>query len=174
MNLATVVEALIPLAAGAYATLLGYRMIKRPTIDPKKNAVLDHLKWLGPLVIVFGAWQLVQGVVERPRPSARDIVAGMRQKMKLPVTVDEVTRLDAVDAEGERIVYRLTITKASPAQSDGNAFIARMREQLKSRICSDERRRRLLDQDISLSFVYTVGDKSYPGIVLTRADCGGG
>lgn len=173
MNLATVMEALIPLCGGAYATLLSYRIIRRPTIDPKKGVFLDQLKWLGPLVIVFGVWQLVQGVVERPRLTARDIVAGMRQKMKLPVAVDEVTRLDGVDAEGQRIIYRLTITTPVPTQSERDAFIARMRERLKSQICSDESRRRLLNQDISLSFVYTVGDKPYPSIVLSRADCGG-
>lgn len=60
MNVVTMLEALIPLCGGAYGTLLGYRVIGRPTSDPRKLAILDRLKWLGPLVVAFGLWHLLE------------------------------------------------------------------------------------------------------------------
>jgi len=174
MNLAAMIEALIPLLGGTYATLLNYKLIRGPTIgDPKKLALLNQLKWLGPLVVAFGLWQFLQGFFHEPLVTAQEVVRAMRQKMTLPIAVDEITRLDRIDAEGQRIVYRLTITEPPPTDAERDALMGMMPQHVRSQICSDEHRRRLLRQNISLEFIYTIGDREYPRFGVTRADCGG-
>jgi hypothetical protein len=174
MNVAAMIEALIPLLGGIYATLLGYRLVRGPTTgDPKKLALLDQLKWLGPLVVAFGLWQFLQGFLHEPQVTTLEVVRAMRQRLTLPVAVDEATRLDRIDAEGQRIVYRLTITKPPPTDADRDALMGVMPQRVKSQICSDEHRRRLLRQNISLEFIYTIGGREYPRFRVTRADCGG-
>ncbi len=171
MNTAGILEALIPLCAGIYATLLGFELVKLRKVNPGAAAVIPQLRWLGPLVIVFGLWMLWQAYFDQ-RPTAEEIVRGMRQKVTLPVAVDEVTRLDAFDSDGRRIIYRMTVTEPLQTEAERDALIKAMRERLRSQGCSNENYQRLLGQNIALEFLYTIGGKQYPGILLTPADCG--
>jgi hypothetical protein len=47
-----------------------------------------------------------------------------------------------------------------------------VRQKIKSQVCADESRRRLLRSNIDLEFVYSIGEKQLPSIAVTRADCG--
>lgn len=171
MNFAGILEALIPLSAGIYGTLLGFKCIKPRNLNPGAAALVAQLRWLGPLVVVFGLWLLWQASIDT-RPNVGEIVQGMRQKISLPVAIDETTRLDAFDSEGQRIIYRLTITKPPQTEAERDALIAAMRRLLRSQGCENENYQLLLRQDIAVEIVYTIGDKQYPGILMTRADCG--
>lgn len=122
-------------------------------------------------MIVFGLWLLWQAFINK-RPNVEEIVQGMRQKVTLPIAVDEITRLDAFDNEGQRIIYRMTITRPPPTEAESDALIKAMRQLLTSQGCENENYQRLLRQDIGLEFVYTIGDTQYPGILITPADCG--
>lgn len=170
MNIAGILEALIPVCGGIYGTLLGFKRIKPRNLNPRAAALVAQLRWLGPLVILFGLSLLWQTNIDK-RPSVEEIVRGMRQKVTLPVAVDEVTRLDAFDHEGQRIIYRMTITKPPQTESERDALIAAMRQLLRSQGCKDENYQRLFQQDIAVEIVYTIGDTRYPGILVTRADC---
>ena len=171
MNTTGILEALIPLCGGIYGTLLGYKCIKPRNLNPSVAALVAQLRWLGPLVVFFGLWLLWQASGDT-RPNVNEIVQGMRQKISLPVAIDETTRLDAFDSEGQRIIYRLTITKPPQTEAKRDALIAAMGQLLRSRECENESYRLLLRQDIALEFVYTIGDKQYPGILMTQSDCG--
>ena len=163
---------MVPLCGGMYGTLLGFRLVKPGNLNPRVSALLPQLRWLGPLVIVFGLWMFWQALDQRP--NAEEIVRGMRQKVSLPVAVDEITRLDAFDNDGERIIYRMTITKPPRTEADRGALIAAMRQRLTSQGCTNENYQRLLRQNIALEFVYTIEGKQYPGILVTQAGCGRG
>ncbi len=63
-TVAALIELAIPLLGGLYATLLGFQVVGRsPSDDPKYRAWRQrwgrHLKWLGPLVMIFGVLQFV-------------------------------------------------------------------------------------------------------------------
>ncbi len=171
MTITGILEALIPLCGGIYGTLLGFKRIKSRHLSPGATALVAQLRWLGPLVIVFGLWLLWQAYVDR-RPNVEEIVQGMRQNVTLPVAVDEMTRLDAFDNEGQRIIYRMTITKPPQTEAKRDALIAAMRQILRSQGCTNENYQRLLRQDIAIEIVYTIDDTQYPGILVTQADCG--
>ena len=171
MTITGILEALIPLCGGIYGTLLGFKRIRPQHLNPMATAVVAKLRWLGPLVIVFGLWLLWQAFVDK-RPNVEEIVRGMRQKITLPVAVDEITRLDAFDNEGQRIIYRMTITKPPQTETERDALIAAMRQLLRSQGCRNENYQHLFRQDIALEIVYTIGDTQYPGILVTQADCG--
>lgn len=164
-------EALIPLCGGIYGTLLGFQRIKAWNLNPSAAVLVAQLRWLGPLVIVFGLWLLWQAFVDK-RPNVEEIVRGMRQKVTLPIIVDETTTLDAFDSEGRRIIYRMTVTAPPKAEADRVALVAAMRQLLRSQGCENANYQLLLRQDIELEFVYTIADKAYPGILVTQADCG--
>jgi hypothetical protein len=167
---AGVLESLIPLCGGIYATLLGYRIIGRPGRDPRMATVVAQLKWLGPLVIAFGLWLMWQAFADE-KPDVETIVQGMRERVTLPMTVDEMTQIDAFDHEGQRIIYRMTITQPPKTRAEQDALIMQMRQHLKSQGCKRKDFQHLLAQDITLEFVYTIGGAPYPGIVVTRSDC---
>lgn len=66
-TIATLVDSGIPLLGGLYGTLLGFRVIgKAAGEDPKYDAWHErfgqHLKWLGPLILIFGVVQLLVGL----------------------------------------------------------------------------------------------------------------
>lgn len=171
MNITRILEALIPLCGGIYGTLLGFKRIKPQNLNPRAATLVAQLRWLGPVVIAFGLWLLWQTYIDK-RPNVEEIVRAMRQKITLPVAVDENTRLDAFDNEGQRIIYRMTITKPPQTETERDALIAAMRQLLKSQGCRNENYQRLLRQDIALEIVYTIGDTQYPGILVTQEDCG--
>ena len=143
MNTAGTLEALIPLCGGMYGTLLGFKLIKPRKLHPGAAAIVAQLRWLGPLVIVFGLWMCLQAYLD-PRATAEQIVRGMREKVTLPAAVDEITRLDAFDNDGERIIYRMTITQPARAEADRGALIAATRQGLTSQGCTNDNYRRLL------------------------------
>jgi hypothetical protein len=171
MNATGILEALIPLCGGIYATLLGFECIKPRNLNPSATGLVTQLRWLGPLVVAFGLWLLWQASFDT-QANVGEIVQGMRQKIDLPVAIDETTRLDAFDYEGQRIIYRLTISKPPQTEAKRDALIAAMAQRLRSQGCENENYQLLLRQDIALEFVYTIADKQYPGILVTQADCG--
>lgn len=65
--IATIIESTIPIAGGLYGTLLGFRVVGKKPFES-----LEYDRWherfgpmfrvLGPLVILFGVFQLVLGL----------------------------------------------------------------------------------------------------------------
>src|SRR5262245_53744770 len=106
----TLIEGGIPILGGLYATALAYGWIgKRPVIPGFTQTLLDRMKWLGPLVVAFGVftgWQAHQHFVHPPASELARTIAG---KLSLPVRVDEITTLDAVDGAGDTITYHSSI-----------------------------------------------------------------
>jgi hypothetical protein len=173
VNTAGMIEALIPLCGGIYATLLGFGVIRLRKANPgvAALALVPRPRWLGPVVTVFGLWTLWQGYRTEGPPRSR-LCAGCGRKVTLPVAVYEVTRLDAFDGEGQRIIYRMTITNPLQNEAETDALLAALRERLRSQRCTNENYQRLFGENIALEFVYTIGGKPYPAILVTPADCG--
>jgi len=160
---------LIPLAGGA---LVLRAALKLPDADPRTPARRRRLRWLGAGVALAGFFGFVSGLLaEPPAPDARALAAGMRQKLTLPRMIDDVTRLDAIDGTGRRLVMHNTITKPPPSEAERDAVLAEMRRRLKVEVCRDEKRRKLLRAGLDLEFEYTMDARAYPAIVLVETDC---
>lgn len=169
MNVPQVVESLIPLAGGA---LVLRAALKLPEADPRTPRRRGRLRWLGAAVALTGFIGVVSGLfADPPAPDARALAAGMRQKLKLPLMVDDVTRLDAIDGAGRRLVMHSTITKPLATEAAREAVLAEMARRLKPEVCRDEKRRKLLRAGLGLEFEYTMDGRAYPSIVLVEADC---
>lgn len=166
-----ILEALIPICGGIYGTLLGFKRIEPERRNPKTTVLLAQLRWLGPLVAVFGLWLLWQGLFDA-RPNVEEIVQGMQKRVTLPVSVDEFTRLDAFDHDGRYIIYRMTITKPPPTDAEKSSLISAMRRHFISQECKSEKFQRLLTQGIALKFMYTIDKTQYPEIVVSQENCG--
>ena len=70
MNVATMIEALIPVLGGTCAMPLGCRLFSGPnTGRRRKLALLDPLKWLGPRVVTSGLVFFLGGSPTERRPS---------------------------------------------------------------------------------------------------------
>jgi len=170
MNVPQIVESLIPLAGGA---LVLRAALKLPEADLRTPSRRRWMRWLGAAVALGGCFGVVNGLrAETPTPDARALAAGMRQKLTLPRMIDDVTRLDAIDGTGRRLVMHSTITKPPPSEAEREALLAEMRRRLQVEVCRDEKRRKLLREGLDLEFEYTMDARAYPAIVLVEADCG--
>jgi hypothetical protein len=110
------IEGIIPILTGLYATALGYGWVTTPSVRAK--AFVPHFKWIGPFLVFFGVflgWQNAE--LEKKARShklsvhlpAEQIATEISKRLALPAKVDELTRIDAVDGDGDVITYRLTI-----------------------------------------------------------------
>jgi hypothetical protein len=172
MNSASIIEATILLSGGIFAILLGYGIINPFAASARTAGLIKHMKWLGPLVIVLGLGMLLQGQ-GRPQITAQEIVSGMKQHMTLPITVDDQTRLDSVEATEHRITYRLTITKPMPSTSEREQLISMLRRQIADNACGNPSYKKILKLGITLEMMYRMPDGvSLPAIIMSPSDCG--
>jgi hypothetical protein len=129
---ATVIEAGVPIAGGLYATALGYGWVKPfRSATASRQRVLAHLRWLGPVVMLFGVFTGWRTHTELAHPSADVIARGIAARMSFPVRVDDITTADAVTGEANTITYHYYITgffddeeRARMKQSIGDQLLA--------------------------------------------------
>lgn len=107
----TLIEGGIPILGGLYATALGYGAISRSQLAPSPRTLKTRkqLRWLGPLVVLFGLFVAWQAHVQATHPSAEQLVQQIRSRMKFPVRLDDVTQLVAVEGKGDSIIYELML-----------------------------------------------------------------
>src|SRR6476646_7694083 len=91
---ASSLEAVIPFTGGVLCIFLGYR---KTTVTFASERVKRFLRWVGPGLIVFAVFLFLLGGGSRS-VDAETIATGIREKMNLPVRVDQDTRLDDVRA----------------------------------------------------------------------------
>lgn len=108
----TLIEGGIPILGGLYATALGYGAFSRPGIEPNPNLakIGRQLRWLGPLVVLFGCFIAWRDHVQTTHPSAELIAHQISARMKLPAKLDDVTQLNAVEGRGDMLVYEATLS----------------------------------------------------------------
>jgi hypothetical protein len=128
MEWTTLIEGGIPILGGLYATALGYGVIRlsRSLPSPLVQKALVRLRWLGPVVVLFGVFTAWQTHLRAAHPPAEEIVRQINIRLRFPVKVDEMTRAVGVQGQGDEITYDYSVA-ASLANLGG-------REQVRSRL----------------------------------------
>ena len=172
INWVAVVEGGIPVLGGLYATALGYGWVKaRARPDGTPHPWLRHLRWLGPLVVLFGLFLGWQAYQQTERPSADRLAADIAAKLALPVQVDEATRLDAVAGSGDTLTYRYTVTvPVEPANLA--TFEQLMREQTRKVACMDPGFAEILRAGYTVEMRYSLSEPARElSIVMAPEAC---
>lgn len=73
---------------------------------------------------------------------------------KLPMMIDDYTRLDSLYVKGNGISYKYTLVKTTAEDLDILRFKSAMIPSLKLKACSDEEAKALLDRDKDVSYEY--------------------
>ncbi len=94
--------------------------------------------------------------------------------MKLPVAVDDDTRLDDVRAISKKeLGYFLTLTKLTKAQLDGSQIGKQLESGLRAGACQNPDYLKLLKAGIALRVIYQTRDQAdVTQIAVVPKDCG--
>jgi hypothetical protein len=137
MEWPTIIEGGIPILGGLYATALGYGVIgaSQTASSPLKHKFLDRFKWLGPAVVVFGAFTAWQTHLHAVHPSGEELARQISARLSFPVKVDKITQEVGVEGKGDDLIYRYSIA-ASLADLGGRDRVQHgLDEQLHSAAC---------------------------------------
>lgn len=93
---------------------------------------------------------------------------------KTPAMVDQHTRLDKVSAEpGAHLTYHYTLIGMRNAELERADFQAKMRQQLKSRLCSSAEMQNFLKSGVNISYRYKTSDGGpIADFSFSPSDCG--
>lgn len=106
---------------------------------------------------------------------AEAVATGMKAKMKLPVQVDDATRLDDVRAISKKeLGYFLTLTTITKPQLDANKQLAKdLENKLRGGACQNPNYTAFFKAGISLRMTYQTRDQAEAArIVMAPKDCG--
>jgi hypothetical protein len=120
--------------------------------------------------IIFAAGALACQSVD-----AAALANGMKAKMKLPLQIDDDTRLDDVRAISKKeLGYFMTLTKMTKAQADASGAFANLLESnLRGGACQNPSYLKIFKAGISLRATYASNDQiEVRKIVMVPKDCG--
>ena len=123
VNLPSFVEALIPLCGGVVATVFAIRDRSASHSATRRGIARRQLKWCGPLLIVIGLLSLSKALVPS-RPTAESVAAAFRNANRLPLRVDQLTTLDAVDGHRQRVTFISTINKPGANREEVSSLVS--------------------------------------------------
>ena len=131
------------------------------------------LRWLSPALIALGTCLFMGGCTSES-VDAGIIATGMKAKMKLPVQVDDDTRLDDVRATSKmELGYFLTLTRMTKSQLDASQFAQQLESNLRGGACENADYTKLFKAGISIRLTYQTQDLAEVArIVLVPKDCG--
>jgi hypothetical protein len=166
------VEALIQIAAGVACVAFAFKK-GTTTGSPQVGKAKQVLRWLGPALIILGVFTFANGCTS-DSGDAEAVVAGMKAKMKLPVQVDEHTRLDDVRAISKKeLGYFLTLTRLTKAELVGNPIAKQLEAGLRSGACQNPNYVKILKAGIGVTVTYRTQDQAdVARIVFVPKDCG--
>ena len=106
---------------------------------------------------------------------AAAVASGMKAKMKLPVQVDDDTRLDDVRAISKKqLGYFLTLTRKTKAQADADSgFDDRLESTVRGSACQNPSSQTIFKAGLTLQMTYASSDQvEVRKIVMVPKDCG--
>lgn len=195
MTVFLIILAVLMLAVGILASLIGFGVVFHPLTDrllAQSPQLQGPTKGFGVLFIgasvlmAFMAFAAVHESTRReepPSPSesvteattgrAQDLVKQLLEKVTLPMTVDEATRLDAIKAVRADVVrYDMTITQPVESKEARGRVIKIMRKQIMESACDNPNFQSILKEKVSVEIVYSFADgERQTGIVVTPKDC---
>lgn len=125
---------------------------------------------VGSLVLVAaGATARVQELNAR----AEQVSAKLDELNRgLPRIVEEGTRLDRIEIDGDRIIYRLTLVDLTADEIDRDSMKELTQQAIATNLCADEAKRKSVKAGVT--FLYTYRDRKdapIAEIVIGEADC---
>jgi hypothetical protein len=93
---------------------------------------------------------------------------------KVPMMVDEETRLDRVTAEpGHRLSYHYTVTAMPKKGMSSAEFVKLIRPTLRERLCTSREMKGFLQNGVTIAYLYRSGDgKPLGATQFAPAECG--
>jgi len=129
------------------------------------------LRWVSPALIVFGIFLF--NCKSEPA-DAEALAAGMKAKMKLPVRVDDDTRLDDVRAISTReLGYFLTLTRLTKSELGASPIARQLETSLRGGACQNPSYLALFKAGISVRVTYQTRDQAeVTRVIMVPKDCG--
>jgi hypothetical protein len=92
---------------------------------------------------------------------------------KMPIAVDQDTRLDSVSAEpGKHLTYHYTLVSVSSSDVDQAKFNKLIKPQLKTRLCESVEMKKFLKNGVTISYLYRGNDGHLiGGAEFSPSDC---
>jgi hypothetical protein len=158
----------IPFVGGLYATAVGLR--PAPAAAPSRWAarLRPHLRWMGPLLVLFGLFNGWQDHLRAAHPSAQDVARAIAAQAGLPKKVDAITTAEDVTGAGNVITYHFTVAgtlRDDDAQAKAEVMIHR---QLVSSVCNSSARQ-LLNEGYIVEGRYRIGDRELLATVYPQS-----
>jgi len=125
--------------------------------------------------IAAGITFVVAGGLACQSADAAGVASGIKAKMKLPVQIDDDTRLDDVRAISKKeLGYFLTLTRMTKAQADANGAFANLLESsLRGGACQNPNYLTIFKAGLSVQVTYASSDAvEVRKIVMVPKDCG--
>ncbi len=170
--LPALVDGGIPIVGGVLGTLYGYGVLRTGN---QATRLTQSLKWLGPIVSLFGVWLLVSDLRTPAAAASENDLAAVEAEInkRAPMMVDDVTRLDGVKAANGELAYYLTITDRGTNEPDWPEFQRAMAQRLRGQACSRPDYKQFLSDGIALRMVYRSKDLAEVATVLIPpSQCG--
>jgi hypothetical protein len=125
-------------------------------------------------VVAAAGMLLLASACKSDSADAAAVAAGMKAKLKLPVQVDDDTRLDDVRAlSAKELGYFMTLTKMTKAQADAAAIAKPLEANLRGNACKDANYVKFFKAGIALRITYQSQDRAeVASIVMVPKDCG--
>jgi hypothetical protein len=153
MIIASLADALIPLAIGLFVTVVGFST----RFDDPRWQILKKLRFFGPLLVVFGAFLAADSIYRSP--DLEQIAAEIERRTGAPVMIDSETRFDGAQAPGDNtLLFNYTLVNLTSNSPELPATQSRLRSMVNSTACANGDWLTLLQDGISISARYQAQD----------------
>lgn len=124
---------------------------------------------LGVVLAIFSALFLLPQIQSYNQKQAyiQNIVDKAKAGIEFPVKLDEITTWQSVEAANSKIIYTYTLSEFNNSR-DTNTLIS---ANVTAAICQNQESLEILEQEVTLEFVYNLSDQSKIVKSLTRKDC---
>ncbi|MGB4101322.1 MAG: hypothetical protein WBK91_05400 [Alphaproteobacteria bacterium] len=163
-------DMIVGIMVGGYFVALGLGFKVRPeALRGKKIFVALGLAIMIGGIALLALRSNLQSIPLGMTP--KEIVAKVKAEMQIPMVIDHMTRLDALEAGDGRVIFFYTVTASSMEQF--KSLIEKAQDFLKKDGCHTVSNKQMLMAGIALEYRYTLhnGPMAEP-IELTPKECG--
>jgi hypothetical protein len=153
-----------------YATAVAYRgAVGSPRAVGIGAKLIPHFKWMGPALILFGLFLGWQGHVRAAHRSAESLANEIGGKLTLPLRIDEVTRLDAIQGHADVLSFHYTILAPLQTPEALSNIKAKLQARGPASACANADLAKFLNAGYSLELRYSFLESAETASVLLPA-----
>lgn len=168
----TIIQGAIPFLGGLYGTALGFGLLRLPGLPHQfVERYFSHLRWIGPLVAIFAVFTGWQSHSYIANPSASDIARNLAAKASLPMRIDEITTLHAIDAVGHTITFHNSIAHAPQSKDERARIEAVSRKQILAFACGNAEILQYVGAGYVMEWRYRLNDGDEISISVNQSSC---